>query len=246
MQKKSKKPLAIGALAVLLVAFAVGGTIAWLTAANSVTNTFTVGEITEPTKPPTGEPDPGTPDDEYILDGNIYEVFGPDTTIIPGENVVKRPWVGIGEGSQDSFVFAYVDNKMMAEGAGDADSAYFVLNDGWAPVSGKATEYKVDPKIDNAYTGGLFVWVGSGHDATTPVALIGNESADVWTTNPVFNAVEIPDSAVADDFAGKNPTMDVWCYIIAKSDDVDGNKAIEEASAWANSPAIVNGTAATA
>ena len=54
MEKNNNKKVLIGALAVLLVAVAVGGTIAWLNAQSKLTNSFTVGNITEPEKDPEG------------------------------------------------------------------------------------------------------------------------------------------------------------------------------------------------
>ena len=60
--KRNKKPLLIGALAVLLVALVVGGTIAWMTAEDSKVNAFTVGTFNEPGKDP--KPDDGKDEDE--------------------------------------------------------------------------------------------------------------------------------------------------------------------------------------
>ena len=53
------------------------GTIAWLTATDSVTNSFTAGNITNPYKPedPKIDPeDPGNTDSTDQLDGNLYEM----------------------------------------------------------------------------------------------------------------------------------------------------------------------------
>lgn len=230
MEQKSKKKYFIAALAVLLVAVAVGGTIAWLTASDKVENSFTVGEITDPTTPPPGEeePDPEDPNNDASLTGNIYEIFDEDEAkIIPGDGIMKRAWIGIGEGSESSFVFAYVDNQMMSQSADAADSTYFTLNNGWKPVSGAADNYNGDP---TKFTGGLFMWVGQDN-GDYPVALIGNENADVWTNEPVFNTVETPQTAVADDFAEK-PVMNVHSFIIAETNEVNAVKAMDEARAW--------------
>lgn len=228
--KGRKRTLAIIAVVVCLALAAVGGTIAWLTASNSVANNFTVGEITDPDTPPSGEPDPDVPGSDATLEGNIYEIFKQDSKIIPGEDVVKRAWIGIGDKSENSFVFAYVDNKMMAEGgvAGAEDYTYFTLNKGWKPVTGEAHLYNNE---SGKYTGGLFMWVGEDGTSDYPVALIGNENADVWTNQPVFNTVEIPGTAVASDFA-QDPVMNVHSFIIAQTEQVDGAKAMSEAEAW--------------
>lgn len=251
MEKKSKKKYLIGALALLLVAVAVGGTIAWLTASNSVTNTFTVGEITQPEypdKPNPDLPDPDDPDEPKHddstawLKGNIYEIFDLNSPIIPGDETMKKPWIGIGKDSEAAYVFAYVDNKMMDEAADPVDSTYFILNNGWAPVTGKATAYA---NVSNAYTGGLFKWVGTGNDAGSEPAIIGpSGDAAVWTNTPIFDNVVAPDSTVAADFASKNPAMDVYCYLYAAVSDATPAAAQTEAIAWmdADMPKI-SGTA---
>lgn len=232
MQKSNKRKYLIGALAVLLVAVVVGGTVAWLTASNSVKNTFTVGEITEPTTPPSGENPDGGDDDNITLTGNIYEIFEQDSKIIPGENVMKRAWIGIGDGSEDSFVFAFVENSMMSDEADAVDQAYFELNTGWKPVGTAGVNYNLYNNEQDKYTGGLFMWVGEAGIANTPVALIGNATADVWTNQPVFDTVEIPQSAVHDDFVAA-PVMNVYSFIVAEAKGMDSNAAMNEAKDWA-------------
>ena len=244
--KGRKRTLAIIAVVVCLALAAVGGTIAWLTASSNVTNSFTVGEITEPTTPPGDEPtpDPGDPDNNAKLDGNIYEIFDDGSKIIPGGEIQKRPWIGIGEGSESSYVFAYIDNKMMSDSADGADWTNFMLNTGWAPLENQSDVYNW---TSDHYTGGLFMWVGNGN-TTNANTLVGAELNDVWTNEPVFNTVLVPESAVASDFVGE-PTMNVHSFIIAATDDIDTQKAIEQAVAWANDPdnalAKISGSAAT-
>lgn len=237
-QGRGKRFAAI-ALAVCLVLVAVGGTIAWLTASNKVTNNFTVGQITKPDpgpanpdKPDPNLPDPGKGDDngnQGKMDGNIYEVFSKDPNLIPGGEVTKAPYIGIGKGSEDAYVFAYVDNKMMADTADLAHSTYFTLGKGWAPVAGKATEYTGDGASDKTYTSGLFVWVNGGTD---PAPLVGQEGEATWT-GELFGSVQVPAAAGAADFA-QIPTMDVHCFIYAvgnKKDD-KGEAATAAATKW--------------
>ena len=228
--QKNKKKFLIGALAVLLVAICVGGTIAWLTASDNLTNSFTVGEINDPVDPPDGKPDPDEPDSNAKLEGNLYEIFVDQSKIIPGDSIDKQAWVGIGPKSEDSFVFAYIDNKMMAMGgvAGAEDTAYFTLNEGWKAVDGQAYKYN---NQDDKFTGGLFMWVGGDGTSNVPVALQASDTDDVWTSTPVFNDVVIPDTAVAADFA-ESPTMDVHSFIIASTDKMNGAGAITEATEW--------------
>lgn len=255
--QSKRNPLLLLALALLVLAVAIGGTIAWLTASNHVTNTFTVGQITQPDPDPTdpdkpgpndpncplgGCPDPGT--DGASMTGNIYEIFGPDSVITPGGSTVKKPWIGIGKDSEPSYVFAYVDNKMMAKNAGPEDSTYFILNNGWAAVPGKATAYTGD---SNAYTGGLFKWVGMGNDpGTGPAVISPSADAAVWTNTPIFNNVVTPDSAIAADFAGEKPTMDVYCFLYAAVNEATPAAAQTEAIAWAEGTGAYQGKALAA
>ena len=230
MQKSNKRKYLIGALAVLLVAVVVGGTVAWLTASDKLENSFTVGEITDPVDPPADQPDPDTPGSNATLEGNLYEIYVDNSKIIPGDSISKQAWVGIGPKSEDSFVFAYIDNKMMSQTAGAEDAAYFTLNEGWKAVPDAADFY--NSSTDNGkYTGGLFMWVGGESASDVPVALQGSDSADEWTDTPLFNDVVIPETAVASDFVD-DPDMFVHSFIIAATDKVDGNKAIEEAKLW--------------
>lgn len=238
--QSKRNPLLLLALALLVLAVAIGGTIAWLTASNHVTNTFTVGEITQPVDPDKPGPDlpdpdnpdePEDPDSTAWLKGNIYEIFDPDSVITPGGSTVKKPWIGIGKDSEASYVFAYVDNKMMAKSAGTEDSTYFTLNDGWAAVPDKATAYT---GVSNAYTGGLFKWVGTGNDSGANPAVIGpSADAAVWTNTPIFDNVVTPDSAIAADFADAKPTMDVYCFLYAAVNEATPAAAQTEAIAWA-------------
>ena len=250
MEQKSKKKYFIAALAVLLVAVAVGGTIAWLTAANSVTNSFTVGQITQPDPDVPDKPDPNlpNPDEEEdgnkaTLKGNIYEIFSTDPKIIPGDSITKTPYIGIGKGSEDAFVFAYIDNKMMAQNAGDEDSTYFILNSNWAPVV--ADEYD---GVSNAYTGGLFMYKGdTGTAAENCWGYLKGDAAKATWTPQIFDEVVTPSSTtvadinaeLADDGTYETaPTMDVWCYIYATDPDANDkgySAACSAAQAWAAS-----------
>lgn len=113
----NKKRIAlIAVLAACLAAAAVAGVLAWLTVSNSVTNTFTIGNITQPTT------DPDTPATTVTLAGNISEnKWVDDSKIVPGSTVAKNPNIGIGKGSDSSYVYAFVKNNV-------ATDAYFTLN----------------------------------------------------------------------------------------------------------------------
>ena len=214
MQNKKKRNVLIGALAVLLVAFAVGGTIAWLTSQSSLSNVFTVGTINPPTTDPGDDPLPGT--ETGKVNGNLYEPsWEPNSKVTPGATVAKDPMVGLGKGSEDAYVFVYVDNNLTTDNA--AEQAFFYVNPSWAPVSDQATlSTSTDEKEQaGAYTEGLFKYVGTGSDSTSPAYVLpAEDDKDVWTNRSVFNGVTVPAAVTADDFSdGKN--IDVYAFIYA-------------------------------
>lgn len=150
MRKNQKKVLA-GVFAVLLAFVAVGGTIAWLTAQDSLKNEFTVGSIDKPDHP--SKPDDGNDEDEDEstgnVDGYLFETTwteGTKYTLTQGVAQPKNPNVGIGKGDaenpNDAFVFLYVENNSLAAGLeGDevdnlkAYAPYFYLEHQWTPVT---------------------------------------------------------------------------------------------------------------
>lgn len=103
-----KKKIAISIVAVALVlCCAIGGTLAWLTAkTDSVTNTFTVGDIKIDLKETTG--------DTYKL--------------IPGSDLAKDPKVTVEAGSEACWLFVKVTKENWNDKVG------YEIADGWAAV----------------------------------------------------------------------------------------------------------------
>lgn len=230
-KRNGKKAAVLAALALLLVACVAMGTMAWLTATDELTNTFTVGEFKEPdTDDDTTTPDkdPSAPDVATPnVSGYMIEPSW-DTTaehkLVPGGSLYKDPYVGIGKGSEDAVVYVYVDNPFKD------NSVYFQLNTtNWQPVTGHVAPANGEitdgtSTVTNAYTGGLFKY--------TP-GLTASDSQDVWTTKPVFTKVNVNENAVAEDFAiGDDGSgakeITVKCFI-HQAKDGDG-QAIEAAT----------------
>lgn len=183
----------VAVVAVLLVCIlAIGGTIAYLTSHSSLTNTFTVGQIS-PIVPEEGGPDnkPIDPSDKDNgkLSGNLYEPsWVKDSKLLPSATIKKDPYVGVGAGSEACEVYVYVENTMT-----NNDHIYFTINTGWEPVTGYATPISGT----NNYTGGLFKYA-EGLDA------LNVTGKNVWTTQPLFSNVEVSSEAVAGDFIETN------------------------------------------
>lgn len=168
-EKKTKRKGLIAALAVLVLALAVGGTVAWLTAHDQLTNEFTVGSIGKPDK------EPGT-DDKDDEDGEIEDeeetstewnggylfetAWDPDADheLTQGVAEPKNPNVGIkaGKDQKDAFVFLYVKNNSLVDSLATADLAgqanlksyapYFYIENQWSAVT---TDSAVAPKKSN-------------------------------------------------------------------------------------------------
>lgn len=179
-QQKNRRNALIAALAVLVVALAVGGTIAWLTANDTLANQFTVGSIGQPSNPvnpdtdedPDGDKDQDTDGGE--VNGYLFETTWKEDDVYELKQGVaqpKNPNVGIA--SEDSaFVFLYVSNNSLVdalatapEGANNlkAYAPYFYLEKQWTAVNtGEATEAGVNPLMSD-YGNGEGVAAGAGH-----------------------------------------------------------------------------------
>lgn len=124
---KTKKLVAAAAVAATLCV-TIGGTLAWLTDTETVTNTLTVGDV-EITLDEAKVDDNGqeiTGEGAGRVQANTYKLF-------PGKEYDKDPTVTVAEGSEDCYVFVTVDNGL-AEIEGDTTiEAQMIAND-WAKV----------------------------------------------------------------------------------------------------------------
>lgn len=201
--KNKKKMLLAGALALVMVGSAIGGTLAYLTDTSSLDNVFLVGAFTKPTEPKPDpdppKPDPTDPDPEVPTDdqkgkpdGYIFEPYwnangSPDYTgkdshrLLAGETTVKDPYIGIGKDSESGYVLACITNPM-------APHVYFQLSEGWEPVEGYVTEVTItdangskpavtadEPKF---YSQGLFKWVGDNDDGSLKALTPADNNSD--------------------------------------------------------------------
>lgn len=223
LKKMNLKSMAIFGMVCGLLGTTVLGTVAWLTATDHVTNTFTVGNITEPEVGPTNpvNPDPDNPQtpDTYDpeVDGNIFEPYWVDQSkLVPGYSISKDPYVGIGKGSEDSYVFVNVENHF-------GKNVYFALNDGWSAA--KASFVTFDG--ETYYTGGIFKY---------NTALLASETDSVWTETPLFSEVVVLDSASAETLeAVTDKEITVSCFIHqAKNEAGDDLSGLAEEAAKAH------------
>ena len=241
MENKKKKRYGIVAALLLLVLAAGVGTYAWLSATDSKTNEFTVGNIDKPeVKPDPNQPDkPGTNPTDPSVDGYLFETkWVKDSKMIPDTNINKNPNVGIGKDSDASYVFIYVKNAIVKTGATDAlaKTPYFTLNASWKPVTDGTVGAKTNGN-DGQYVSGLFMYTAGG--TNTPAKLAPTQKTETTEakaayTGELFSAVHIPAAMNSEDVVQSpaKPTMTVSCYIFG-ADQGDAANAIAQAKEWA-------------
>lgn len=245
-QKKNKRNAIIAALAVLVVALAVGGTIAWLTAQDALSNTFTVGSFNDPGNEPGTDTGKNEDKDETTTpntDGYLFETAWPekDPKLTAGVAQAKNPNVGIGAGSDEAYVFLYVRNAALDSTKGDtlaADAPYFTLQKQWGvAVVGDANYSTASTAVatpPNTYVDGLFVYTDGGQAPTT---LSAGTDEDAYT-GELFETITMP-SNVDTRLYAENPEIEVYAFIYAadankKPEGGSYDQALEEAKAWAD------------
>lgn len=232
-KKSNKKALWITLLVVCLLLAAVGGTIAWLTAQDSLTNKFAVGNFNDPTGP-TDDVDSDFGEDENDstkLNGHLYEPSWDEDSakIMPGLTIAKDPKVGIGPGSEDAYVYINVDNtinKITENGP-----VYFKIDtDNWEPVSGCVAVFNgnvtdTEPGYEvgtvTYYTGGLFKYKSS---------LTTTENTNAWTSS-LFENVYVK-SAYDVEEINADGNIEVTALLHQEKDNED-NDLSDTADEWA-------------
>ncbi len=231
-KRKGKKKAFLAAVLVACLALAgVMGVMAWYSSQSHITNTFTVGNIKPPTTDPTNpegkdplepEKDPSEGGHKGQVSGNIVEdAWIPDSHIAAGSTVPKNPNIGISPKSDAAYVFVFVDNAI-------GQGTYFTLNENWKAVEGQAVE---QGEVPNAYTSGLFMYVGPGN--ADAIMLEPNTAGDLdaWT-GEVFSSVVAADNAVIK----ASPKMKVSAYLVANTNETEklsAANALDAAKTWA-------------
>lgn len=204
---KKSKAILMALCAVLLVAASVMGTLAYLTSTDSVTNTFTVGNVKITLDEKDTDEDTNT-DDNVTVNGvirdkaNVYH-------LLPGHTYTKDPIVRVDANSENCYLFVKVVNEIAAieeKGTNEAPATTTVAAQmaakGWAAV---------DP--DN----GIYVY----GTADAPTAVEGGENVTV------FEKFVIDDTVNNTTLAGyNNKTITVTAYAV-QADGFDGESAAD-------------------
>lgn len=126
--KTKKKALVLSVCAMLLVVTTVFVTVAFLTSTTEkVRNTFTVGQV-EITLDEADVDEYGVPIPE------AERVLGNEYKLIPGHTYVKDPTIHVDEDSEDSWIFAKVENGLGTAGTLDVASSDWTLVPGTTNV----------------------------------------------------------------------------------------------------------------
>ena len=221
MKAKTKNVLT-ACVALALVACAVLGTIAYMTATSDKTNEFTVGKFDNPTT------DPDNPGQTITVDGYILEKNWDAATehkLVPGNTLAKDPRIGIGKGSEDAYVYAFVKNNMAVYDMTSSDtvirdgSVYFKLNSGWEFVAVDGVNYKkLTVDGNDYYTGGLFKYDTK----------LSAGTADAWTAT-VFDTVVCGKDMNTAAMVGSNDNNIVVSAYIHQATDGNGNDLVTTA-----------------
>lgn len=198
-RKNMKKKLLIMSVAMVLVcAFAVGMTIAYLTDHETVTNTFTVGNVrikldeakVDVYGVPQGSPAPRVPENTYKL--------------IPGHEYTKDPTVTVLEGSEESYIKMTVTvtksdvlDTIFAPNGAQLTEIFTGFGSNW--------EYKSNTEDTENKTRTYEFWYKTTVDARE----------DAVKLEPLFTSIVVPDFITGDQLAElQTMTITVNAYAI--------------------------------
>lgn len=136
--KTKRKALLLTFCAVLLVVASVLGTIAYLTANDKVTNTFTVGQVAIKLDEAKVDPNGAPVENADRVQENSYK-------LLPGHEYTKDPTVHVNAVSEDSWIFVKVENGIAAYEANTTKDykqiADQITANGWTALEGVANVY---------------------------------------------------------------------------------------------------------
>lgn len=200
---KARKILVSLAALALVAAISIGGTLAYLTQQKTVTNTFTVGNVTI------------TMDETDVDDSTKDAARDTENSykLLPGKTYTKDPIIHVDTNSESCYLFVTIKNEIAAiEDANNSVEKQMEAK-GWAKVNGVTG-------VNN-----LYVYIGTEENASDPKVV----AADADVT--VFEQIAIKGEGVTNeglkDYAGK--TIVVNAYAI----QAEGFSGKTAAQIWA-------------
>ena len=191
--KRKKKVFVTVLCAAALVVASVLGTMAYLTSqTETVTNTFTVGNVAI-TLDETDVTPMGVKDTDARVQGNEYK-------LIPGHTYTKDPTVHVTAGSEDSWLFVKVVDEIAGIEADTTVAAQMAAN-GWTAVEGETNVYAYkatvtsgqDIKVFENFTIKGDAAVADYADKTITIEAYAIQAdgfttaADAWKAAPTWN-----------------------------------------------------------
>ena len=209
--KTKSKALLLTLCAVLLVAASILGTMAYLTSQDTVTNTFTVGnvEIT------LDEAKVG-PDGQALTEDNAERVKANTYKLMPGHEYDKDPTIHVAANSEDCYLFVEVKN-----GIADIEDSnpYGTITEQMTGTSGNWVALK-------GYSGIYFYSLSSETPITKPTVVSASNAEDGVK---VFTNFKIKDDVGNATLAGYDKkTIVVTAYAV----QADGFKGQTAAAIW--------------
>ena len=203
--KTKTKALALALCAVLLVVTTVFVTMAYLTSEDSVTNTFTVGQVNI-TLDEAKVDEYGNPvdkDGKHVELASAPRQTGNEYKLIPGHTYTKDPTVNVDSSSEDCYLFVKIENGLGTDG-----TIAGLETNGWALVDQPTN---------------IYVYKGTGTDGK--LAVSKNAKIKVFDTF-TFGEKADPNNY---DTATKNAKIIVTAYAI----QADGLSEKTPAEIWA-------------
>ena len=207
--KTKRKALLLTFCAVLLVVASVLGTIAYLTANDKVTNTFTVGQVAIKLDEAKVNPDGTSVANADRVKENSYK-------LLPGHTYTKDPMVTVLEGSESSYIKMTVtftkakelDAIFAPNGANLTGIFQDYDNDTWL--------YKGNTKDENANTRTYEFWYKEA---------VGAPTADV-KLKALFDSITVPNNITGEQLATiQDMTITVNAYAIQADGFTDADAA---------------------
>ena len=202
---KKSKAILMALCAVLLVAASVMGTLAYLTSTDSVTNTFTVGNV-------------AITMDELDVDDSTADANRDKANaykLLPGHTFTKDPTIHVASTSEDCYLFVKVVNEIKDIEAADTETTKTIATQmaakGWAPITEGSNVY--------AYIG-----TATGASVNAPVAVSGGTDHVIFENFTISGNVSNTDLA---DYDSK--TIVVNAYAMQK----DGFESKSASEIWA-------------
>jgi len=134
LKTKGGKIIIATVCAALLVAGSVMGTMAYLTSQDSVTNTFTVGQVGI-TMDETRVDEAGNPSE---LDGDRVKTN--NYKLMPGHEYVKDPTIHVAAGSETCYLFVKLDNQIK-DIVDNTTVEKQITDNGWTLLDGTSDVY---------------------------------------------------------------------------------------------------------